>query len=226
MKIAVAGENALIIYLSDHLSPEVSDQVQRAVQVLEQALGDLLVDLVPSYASLLLIYDLYKTDYGRLCSQIPALLAEAKGRASERRAKLVELPVYYSEESGPDLRVMASQTGLSISDIVDLHQAREYRVYAIGFAPGFAYLGEVDERIAHPRLATPRPRVRQGSVGIAGRQTAVYPSISPGGWNLIGRCPLLMFDLQADPPMPVEVGDRVRFFAIDRSEFISMGGEL
>ena len=226
MKIAVAGENALIIYLSDHLSPEVSDQVQRAVQVLEQALGDLLVDLVPSYASLLLIYDLYKTDYGRLCSQIPALLAEAKGRASERRAKLVELPVYYSEESGPDLRVMASQTGLSISDIVDLPQAREYRVYAIGFAPGFAYLGEVDERIAHPRLATPRPRVRQGSVGIVGRQTAVYPSISPGGWNLIGRCPLLMFDLQADPPMPVEVGDRVRFFAIDRSEFISMGGEL
>jgi len=226
VKIAVAGENALIIYLSDHLSPEVSDQVQRAVQVLEQALGDLLVDLVPSYASLLLIYDLYKTDYGRLCSQIPALLAEAKGRASERRAKLVELPVYYSEESGPDLRVMASQTGLSISDIVDLHQAREYRVYAIGFAPGFAYLGEVDERIAHPRLATPRPRVRQGSVGIVGRQTAVYPSISPGGWNLIGRCPLLMFDLQADPPMPVEVGDRVRFFAIDRSEFISMGGEL
>jgi len=226
VKIAVAGENALIIYFSDHLSPEVSDQVQRAVQVLEQALGDLLVDLVPSYASLLLIYDLYKTDHSRLCSQIPALLAEAKGRASERRAKLVELPVYYSEESGPDLRVMASQTGLSISDIVDLHQAREYRVYAIGFAPGFAYLGEVDERIARPRLATPRPRVLQGSVGIAGRQTAVYPSVSPGGWNLIGRCPLLMFDLQADPPMPVEVGDRVRFFAIDRSEFISMGGEL
>lgn len=226
MKIAVAGENALIIYFSDHLSPEVSDQVQRAVQVLEQALGDLLVDLVPSYASLLLIYDLYKTDYSRLCSQIPSLLAEAKGRASERSAKLVELPVYYSEESGPDLRVMASQTGLSISDIVDLHQAREYRVYAIGFAPGFAYLGEVDERIARPRLATPRPRVPQGSVGIAGRQTAVYPSVSPGGWNLIGRCPLLMFDMQAEPPMPVEVGDRVRFFAIDRSEFISMGGEL
>lgn len=225
MKIAVAGENALIIYFSDHLSPEVSDQVQWAVQVLEQALGDLLVDLVPSYASMLLIYDLYKTDHSRLCSQIPVLLAEAKGRASERRAKLVELPVYYSEESGPDLQVMASQTGLSISDIVDLHQAREYRVYAIGFAPGFAYLGEVDERIARPRLATPRPRVLQGSVGIAGRQTAVYPSVSPGGWNLIGRCPLLMFDLQADPPMPVEVGDRVRFFAIDRSEFISMGGE-
>jgi len=226
VKIAVAGENALIIYFSDHLSPEVSDQVQRAVQVLEQALGDLLVDLVPSYASLLLIYDLYKTDHSRLCSLIPALLAEAKGRVSVRRAKLVELPVYYSEESGPDLRVMASQTGLSISDIVDLHQAREYRVYAIGFAPGFAYLGEVDERIARPRLATPRPRVLQGSVGIAGRQTAVYPSVSPGGWNLIGRCPLLMFDLQADPPMPVKVGDRVRFFAIDRSEFISMGGEL
>ncbi len=226
MNITVAGENALIIYFSHHLSPEVSDQVQQAVQVLEQALGDSLVDMVPSYASLLLIYDLLKTDYSRLSSQIPALLAGTKGSVSERSAKLVELPVYYSEESGPDLSVMASQTGLSIPDIVDLHQAREYRVYAIGFAPGFAYLGEVDERIARPRLATPRACVPQGSVGIAGRQTAVYPSASPGGWNLIGRCPLLMFNLQADPPMPVEVGDRVRFFAIDRSEFLSMGGEL
>lgn len=226
MNIAVAGENALIIYFSDHIGPEVSDQVQRAVQLLEQALGDSLVDMVPSYASLLLIYDLFKTDYSSLCSQIPVLLAEGKGRVPERSARLVELPVYYSEESGPDLQTMAQHTGLSIPDIVALHQAREYRVYAIGFAPGFAYLGEVDECIARPRLATPRTSVPRGSVGIAGRQTAVYPSASPGGWNLIGRCPLPMFNLQAEPPMPVEVGDRVRFFAIDRREFLSMGGEL
>lgn len=226
MNIAVAGENALIIYFSGHISPEVSGEVQRAVKVLEHGLEDFLVDMVPSYASLLLIYDLEKVDYDSLCSRIPALLAVGKEKTHKNTAKLVELPVYYSEESGPDLVTMAGQTGLSTSEIVDFHQAREYRVYAIGFAPGFAYLGEVDERIALPRLATPRARVPRGSVGIAGRQTAVYPLDSPGGWNLIGLCPLLMFNLQSDPPMPVEVGDRVRFYAIDRAEFIAMGGEL
>ena len=110
--------------------------------------------------------------------------------------------------------------------MVTLHAGVEYRVYAIGFAPGFAYLGQVDERIAAPRLATPRPRVPRGSVAIADRQTAVYPSESPGGWNLIGRCPVAMFDPAAEPAMPVTVGDRVRFEPVDRERFLALGGEL
>ncbi|WP_461480934.1 5-oxoprolinase subunit PxpB, partial [Porticoccus sp.] len=181
-----AGENALMIYFAEQLSPQVADRVHRAVALLEQALGDLLIDLIPSYASLLVLFDLYRIDMASLSRQITAVLEDMPDSA-ELSGKRVELPVYYSLESGPDLEAIARRANLSVDEVVALHQAQEYRVYAIGFAPGFAYLGEVDERIAAPRLATPRAQVARGSVGIAARQTAVYPAPSPGGWNLIGR---------------------------------------
>lgn len=155
-----------------------------------------------------------------------AEILDAAPVASVAAGKLVELPVYYSEESGPDLAEISRATELSVEQITALHQSREYSVYAIGFAPGFAYLGEVDARIAMPRLNTPRPRVPGGSVGIAGRQTAVYPADSPGGWNLIGLCPERMFDPLSVPSMFLQVGDRVRFFSISRQTFLTMGGKL
>ncbi|MEQ8514779.1 MAG: allophanate hydrolase subunit 1, partial [Chromatocurvus sp.] len=130
------------------------------------------------------------------------------------------------EESGADLNAVADRAGLSVGDIIDLHSGTEYRVYAIGFAPGFAYLGELDERLTTPRLTTPRQRVPRGAVAIADRQTAVYPAVSPGGWNLIGSCPQRMFDPARDPSMPVGVGDRVRFCPISRDEFLRAGGSL
>jgi KipI family sensor histidine kinase inhibitor len=138
----------------------------------------------------------------------------------------VSLPVYYSTESGPDLQTVAESAGLSVEEVIAIHQQTEYHVYAIGFAPGFAYLGEVDQRIATPRLATPRQQVPRGAVAIADRQTAVYPAQSPGGWNLIGHCPQLMFAPTNSPTMPVKVGDRVRFEAIDKATFKAMGGTL
>ena len=136
------------------------------------------------------------------------------------------LPVYYHPEAGEDLEALAERAGMSIDDVIALHSGGEYRVYAIGFAPGYAYLGEVDSRIAAPRLSTPRQKVPRGAVAIADRQTAVYPAPSPGGWNLIGRCPVRMFDPDRDPIMPVSVGDRVRFEPIDRARFLELGGEL
>jgi KipI family sensor histidine kinase inhibitor len=134
--------------------------------------------------------------------------------------------VYYHPESGADLEQLGAERGLSWQEVVDIHCGREYRVYAIGFAPGFAYLGDVDERIAAPRLSTPRQKVPRGAVAIADRQTAIYPAESPGGWNLIGRSPLRMFDPLTAPPMPVAVGDRVRFSPIDRAAFLAAGGQL
>jgi KipI family sensor histidine kinase inhibitor len=136
------------------------------------------------------------------------------------------LPVYYAGEVGEDLESLAQHAGLSTAEVIDLHSSTEYRVYAIGFAPGFAYLGQVDERIAAPRLTTPRLKVPRGAVAIADRQTAVYPAVSPGGWNLIGRCPVRMFDPDAEPTMPVTVGDRVRFEPVSRERFLALGGEL
>ena len=171
---------------------------------LRTSLGALLIDLVPSYASLLVIYDPFKTDHHAVRAAIRHALADTIDSRQQPIRALVTLPVYYSSESGPDLQTLADNAGLSIEEVISIHQQSEYRVYAIGFAPGFAYLGELDPRIAAPRLATPRQKVPRGAVAIADRQTAVYPAESPGGWNLIGLCPELMFDPSAEPSMPVQ----------------------
>lgn len=225
MNIHVAGENALIIYFAQETSPAVSARVQQMAQRLPLLLGERLLDLVPSYASLLVLFNPLLTDHLAVRKAIHSALNENES-AEASEGRLVELPVYYSEASGPDLSVVAAGASMSVDDVIALHQRDEYRVYAIGFAPGFAYLGQVDERIATPRLATPRQQVPKGAVAIADRQTAVYPAVSPGGWNLIGLCPTPMFDPASEPSMPVSVGDRVRFVAVDQHEFLSLGGVL
>lgn len=225
LKIEIAGRDAFIIYFADQTSPEISSQIQAAVSNIHSTMSDFIVDLVPSYASLLVIYDLDKTDPFEVRSRLRQAVSNLDGD-TDSSGNLVTLPVYYSEESGPDLSVIAERANISIDEVIKIHQQSEYRVYAIGFAPGFAYLGEVDERIAAPRLSTPRQKVPRGAVAIADRQTAVYPAPSPGGWNLIGLCPTRMFNPENDPTMPVKVGDRVKFKSIQRQEFLDLGGEL
>ncbi len=225
MRIEIAGENALIVYFGEKTDPRVSAQVQQAVTILESELSDKLIDMVPSYASLLVIYDQLATDHLEVRRCIRKVLGQLSDSDSSE-GNLVILPAYYSTESGPDLEALAQRADLSIDDVIKLHSEMEYRVYAIGFAPGFAYLGEVDERIAAPRLSTPRMKVPRGAIAIADRQTAVYPAVSPGGWNLIGLCPTRMFDPKATPTMPVQVGDRIKFNPISREEFFAQGGEL
>ena len=212
MKIEVAGENAFIVYFAEQTSAAVSAQIQGAVKNILASMQDCIVDLVPSYASLLVIFDLDRSDPFAIRRQLRAALTDLDS-VDASAGELVTLPVYYSTESGPDLELIAERGKLSVDEVIEIHQQQEYRVYAIGFAPGFAYLGEVDERIAAPRLATPRPKVPRGAVAIADRQTAVYPAVSPGGWNLIGLCPTRMFDPASDP-------------SIDRDRYLDLGGEL
>lgn len=225
MRLITAGENALILYLGEETSAAVSGLVQAAASAIETSLGNLLVDLVPSYASLLIIYDPIQTDHYAVAARVRKL-AEALQDNTLAVGKTVTLPVYYSPESGEDLEDLAQRAQLSVEEVIHIHSSTQYRVYAIGFAPGFAYLGEVDSRIAAPRLATPRQKVPRGAVAIADRQTAVYPAQSPGGWNLVGRCPTRMFNPASKPIMPVSVGDKVKFEPIDRKQFMAMGGTL
>jgi KipI family sensor histidine kinase inhibitor len=225
MELHSAGENALILYLGNEASPQVAARVQSACTAIESALGQDLVDLVPSYASVLVIYDPLQTDHLSVGHRLRAALADLP-TAPDSEGHIVSLPVYYNADVGADLEALAERSGFSVEDVIALHSGTEYRVYAIGFAPGFAYLGQVDERIAAPRLATPRQKVPRGSVAIADRQTAVYPAVSPGGWNLIGRCPTRMFDPQATPVMPVAVGDKIRFEPITLQRYLALGGEL
>ena len=225
MKVEIAGQDALIVYFADATSASVSVRIQLAVGNIRSQMPDIIIDLVPSYASLLIIFDINQCDLFEAKSRLSKALTNLDTGESQA-GELTVLPVYYDLECGPDLPVIAERGKISVDQVIEIHQQQEYRVYAIGFAPGFAYLGEVDERIAAPRLATPRMKVPRGAVAIADRQTAVYPAPSPGGWNLIGLCPTRMFDPEKQPSMPVQVGDRIQFKAIDREEFISLGGEL
>jgi KipI family sensor histidine kinase inhibitor len=240
--IYIAGENALIIYFCEQGNSKVSGQVngnisakvQQAEQLIRKAMAQELahdvIDLVPSYASIMVMFNMMTTDHHQVRNKLRTVLQNINNDLTASDAaytsNIVELPVYYSDESGPDLSVIAQRAQLTIEQVIELHQGQEYRVYAIGFAPGFAYLGEVDQRIATPRLSTPRMKVPKGAVAIADRQTAVYPSVSPGGWNIIGLCPIDMFDATASPTMPVNVGDKVKFKAISKEKFLSLGGTL
>lgn len=224
-QLTVAGENALMLYFDQRIDPAISALAQQACALIKAELADDVIDILPSYASVLVIFNPFNTDLYRVQAQLQYCLAKLQ-TGNSHSGKVVKLPVYYSEESGPDLALIAETKHISIDEVIQRHQSISYRVYAIGFAPGFAYLGEVDPLLQMPRLATPRAKVPRGAVAIADRQTAVYPASSPGGWNLIGLCPTRMFNPQAEPAMPVAVGDEVRFVAIDKAEFIRLGGEL
>lgn len=185
--------------------------------------GDaVLVEAVASYETVGLYFSGAIVGLDRLQEAIAAVIGSLD-RSSSPEPKLIEIPVCY--ELGPELSVSASALGLAPEELIAIHQAGCYQCYAVGFAPGFAYLGYLDDRIATlPRLGSPRPRVEPGSVGITGRQTAVYPSGTPGGWNLIGRCPLTLVSVE-DAYFPIEAGDQVRFTRIDVAEFGRLKGE-
>jgi KipI family sensor histidine kinase inhibitor len=227
--IQVASENSYIVYFGDpdslHISPDVSADIAIACDQVKQHFGLCLIDLVASYASLLVIYDTSLCDH-LWAKEVLRSILKAPQKTNLNSGKLISIPVFYSTKYGPELNLIAQNSGLSVAQVIALHSATEYRVYAIGFAPGFAYLGELDERLAAPRLATPRLKVPSGAVAIADRQTAVYPASSPGGWNLIGLCPSPMFNPEKQPHMPVSVGDRVKFEPIDEPQYIAMGGQL
>ncbi len=227
IQLELAGENALILYLPAAICSNNLSQLQYVQQQVRLVLGEQLQELLPSYASLLIVL---KPDHQGVLS-IKTLLEQQLSLSSSvlvQTGKLVLLPVYYHR--GWDLEAVAARAGLSTAEVIKLHQAIEYRVYAIGFAPGFAYLGELDERLAIPRLSTPRAKVPKGAVALADRQTAVYPAESPGGWNILGLCPTALFKPQCagttDALMPFTVGDRVRFQSVCRDEFLALGGQL
>ncbi len=224
-RIEVAGEDALIIYLDDFIDNNISKEISQLENRLAEELSDCLVDLIPSYVSLLVIFDPLVSDYYAVKQSIIKHLTFDFTEAITNN-NIIELPVYYSPKSGPDLKNIAKTSKLSVDEVIKIHQEKTYQVFAIGFAPGFAFLGEVDARIATPRLATPRAKVPKGSVAIADQQTAIYPEQSPGGWNLIGLCPLPLFEPNVKPHIPYQVGDSVKFTAISKARFLTLGGQL
>lgn len=163
-------------------------------------------------------YDPLLTDYETLAAALQRLAAAPDDGGAAGEGRLVTIPVCYGGAFGPDLPFVAEHAGLTETEVIRLHAGREYRIYMLGFLPGFPYLGGLDERLFTPRLASPRTAIPAGSVGIGGEQTGVYPIASPGGWQLIGRTPLKLFDPSAGR-LPYAAGDRIRFCPITQDEF-------
>lgn len=214
-----------MIYFGHRIDPQVSKEVQKAYRALKNARLIGVLEIIPSYASLMVSYDVLTQNYDSLCKRVEEIIMMARP-IDEAEQKTVSIPSYYHPEVGLDLETVAEEKNLSIDAIIALHVNQSYNVYAVGFAPGFAYLGELNEALASPRLANPRKSIPKGSVSIADRQTAVYPTQSPGGWKILGRTPIAMFDTAYEGLSLLHVGDLVRFEAISRAEFLKLGGIL
>lgn len=221
-RIEVVAVDSLMVRLFERIDEANMPWLLAASQRLRAAFGEHLLDLVPSYTTLMVQFALPPAEARALINQALTGLQPDAGSAGRRH----EIPVWYDASVGPELPVLAARSGLSVAEVVRLHSAREYPVFALGFAPGFGFMGLVDERLASPRLSTPRKRVAAGSVGIAERQTAAYPAVSPGGWNLIGRTPVRLFDREREGYSLLQPGDRVRFVPVSRSEFLALGGDV
>lgn len=226
MKYAVASVDSLIIYFGDKIGPDAAKEVRRVFYALKDANLDFITELIPSYTSLLISYDFMHFSFEQTCKKINEALEDAQEFYKPNVTRNITLPVYYGNEVGLDLESLAKSKAMSPEEVIEIHSQKEYFVYAIGFAPGFPYMGEVDEKIATARLANPRAKVPKGSVGIADTQTAVYPRLSPGGWQIIGRTPIEMFDTVYEGFSYFRVGDKVRFEPISKEEFLQQGGEL
>lgn len=212
-RVRRAGDCAILIEFADEINAAINDRVHALAEALRAQARPEIRDLIPAYASLLVCYDAQRVTFAEMAAFLRDALASL-ATSAPRAARLIEIPTRYGGEFGPDLAFVAAHNRLTEDAVIRLHTSVVYRVYLLGFLPGFAYLGSVPEPIAVPRLETPRTRVPAGSVGIAGRQTGIYPLESPGGWRIIGRTELSLFDPHREPPTLLRPGDRVRFVPV------------
>ncbi|WP_205502371.1 5-oxoprolinase subunit PxpB [Rufibacter psychrotolerans] len=220
------GEAALVVQLGDTISPETFRRVQACARRLAQRPFPGFLELVPAYTTVTVYFNplqvsghCHPTPYHRVARQVEELLQGMEPGAAPEATEAVMLPVCYGGVFGPDLEFVAQTNQLTPQEVIALHTQPEYVVYLIGFAPGFPYLGGMNQRIAAPRRATPRGAIPAGSVGIAGHQTGVYPLETPGGWQLIGRTPRALFRPDSSSPSLLKAGDTVRFYPISEQEF-------
>ena len=220
-RLLPVGDSALLIEFGDEINPDINAQVHTLALALADYAQPGVGEAVPTYRSLLWHYDVLRLSFDEISSLAGQALGRVKSNAPPE-PRVVDIPTCYGGELGPDLAFVARHNNLKPKDVMRLHTSTLYPLYMLGFSPGFAYLGGLPGAIATPRLSTPRTQVPAGSVGIASGQTGIYPITSPGGWQLIGRTPLRLFDPQRDPPTLLRPGDRVRFVPIDPARFAAL----
>ena len=226
-RIFSLGDAALIVDFGNTIDKSINELVHSVFYRLQKAPIPGMIEAVPAYSSLTICYDVLfirnkvnkqSTAFEWMSEKIKEYLLLEKGDEDEIAEALIDIPVCYDKEYGPDLDFVALKNNISVEEIIQCHTATPYRVYMLGFLPGFAYMGLIDEKIVSPRKQYPAP-VEAGSVGIAGRQTGIYPLRSPGGWQIIGRTPLTLFNKEKTNPVLFRSGDNVRFYSITKDEF-------
>ena len=219
VRIAAAGDAALVAEFGDRIDVALNARATALAEALARTPVHGIRDIVPTFRSVAVYFDPLVTDVEQLRQRLLDLAAAPEPTRAETPRPPVVVPVCYGGEFGPDLGDVASFAGLSEAETVERHATASYRVFMLGFMPGFAYLGVVDPRIAAPRRQAPRARVPAGSVGIAGAQTGVYPRETPGGWQIVGRTPLTIFAFDREPPCVFRAGDTVQFQPITAADF-------
>lgn len=210
------GLTGILVQFTQEISETVGSQVTAMNQAILSARLPGVVETIPAYAALTVRYDPFVTTYDTLCGSIREL-ADTAVTGQQKQGRVVRIPVCYGSAYGEDLPIVAEHAGMSEAEVVQLHASRAYRIFMLGFLPGFPYLGGMDERLVTPRKQTPRTKIPAGSVGIGGQQTGIYPMESPGGWQLIGRTPIIIF--APGRPLPYQAGDSIQFVPITPEAF-------
>ena len=217
--ISPVGDCAISIDFGQVIDPKINRHIRQTIERIQDLHLEGIIELVPTYCALLIQYDAMLYSYSDICNLMEPLLESSATDDANERVTVIEIPTVYGGEFGPDLGFVASHNNLSEDEVVSIHSGTDYLVYMLGFIPGFTYLGGMDPRIATPRLSSPRTLIPAGSVGIAGEQTGTYPSDSPGGWQIIGRTPVTMYDMSKEQAALLSAGDCVRYVPIDEAEY-------
>lgn len=218
-KYLLAGDKAIVVEFGDIIDEDINRKVINLMKNIESSsLINSIYEMIPTYRSLMIIYNPLKITFNDLINSVKNIEYNLK-ILDKREKNIIKIPVLYGNDFGPDIDAVAKHNGLSIEDVIRLHSEAEYLVYMLGFTPGFTYLGGMNSKLETPRLANPRVKIPEGSVGIAGKQTGVYPIESPGGWQLIGRTPIKLYDPKRENPILLKAGDYVKFTPITKDEF-------
>lgn len=226
METQIINEQTVMIYFDNEISESTYQQVQSTVQYIKRQNHSEITEIIPSYRAILLYFDNKRIKGSGLLENLELNRLQNKLENINSNKRIIRIPVLYGEEYGPDLAEVAKHNNLSKEEVIQIHTHQPYLIYMLGFMPGFPYLGGLDERLHTPRRSEPRLKIDAGSVGIANNQTGLYPMDSPGGWQIIGRTPLRVFDLNRTPMTMYEAGDYIQFYEIDQQEFDRISEEI
>lgn len=225
VKYLYCGECGIVMEFANEIDKNVNSKIRSIVDYIDNDKLDYIIDILPTYRSILIQYDALKISYDELIKKLKTY-ENMSTSSQDETVRLIKIPTVYAKEYGPDIEFVANHNNITVDEVINIHTSTDYLVYMLGFIPGFTYLGGMSEKIATPRLSSPRAKIDGGSVGIAGTQTGTYPTDSPGGWQIIGRTPLNLFDPTKEPPVFINSGDYIRYVSISEEEFKKIKEEV